>query len=830
VTSANPLIDRLLSHAADSPSRPFLEESAGRLAYGEARQRIAEAAERLARLARGRPVLLQGPNGIDWMVQFLAAQAAGLPVVCLPEQTRGEQAERLARLLGSAFHLGTGLDGGVTLGGTGRRPEIPPLAAFCLPTSGTTGEPRLVLRSAASLLAEGERYARLLGLGPEDSVLAAIPICHAFCLGLAVGGTIAAGGTLRLRAVFSPRSLQRELRRAPPSVLPLVPSAARLLAVAWGAAAAPGETLRHVVVGAGPVTEELEARILDCLGRRPARNYGSSETGSTLGTAGQEVLPGVTGLPLPDVEAAIVHGGCGGPGALFVRMASAFLGYLTEDGVDARRTSPDGWYSTGDLATRDASGAIRVVGRMGHGLRRGGRTIQPMEVESALRRHPAVSDAVVTGGADDQGEEVIEAHVELQPGAQADVAELRRHLEGTLETYKIPGQWRLYRTLPRTSGGKPDRPRLQRAAAHKDRGGGLFATLACHRLSAAVAVAHKVGVLAALAEGGLRLPESADRLGLDREGVELLLSVLAAAGLVSRGNDGEHRLIDGDWSSGFGEVVELESCLRRGQLSEEAIERLIREGVPRDTPASDAGFGDLYRRVMGRGARGIALHAWRRVALPPGPIADVGRPGGSFAAVATRREPEREVTVLDVPLATPGELQLPPGSLAGLFVHNVFRYLCRLDQRAGVESLVRSLRPGGVLIISDIFVDAPAPDPWLRPALALDWAAFGSIAWSRGEDLCAELRDLGLDRLERFQPDRMIEVILASRATNREVPSDARDQESSSRNFRPGAAPQDQARGGGRHRSGGGARHRLDQLPGGPDLGRGRIQCDDRGR
>jgi long-chain acyl-CoA synthetase len=160
------------------------------------------------------------------------------------------------------------------------------------------------------------------------------------------------------------------------------------------------------------------------------------------------------------VETAIV--GEAAPGALFVRTAEPFIGYLSPDGIDASRISPDGWYSTGDFATQDTAGWITVTGRIGAGLRRGGRFIQPAEVEHALRRHPDVVDAAVIGWPDADGEDRVEAHVETRNGAPIPVEVLRHHMAALLEGYKIPTAWQFYAELPRTSGGKPARDRLNR--------------------------------------------------------------------------------------------------------------------------------------------------------------------------------------------------------------------------------------------------------------------------------------------------------------------------------------------------------------------------------
>ncbi|MCP4656365.1 MAG: AMP-binding protein [bacterium] len=758
-----PLLDRFRAYVDAAPDRLFLTDGREALDYGAAMTRIEEVARRLKATAAGRPVLLSGGNRVGWVVHFLATQLSGLPVVILSEQTSRPQIERLQRLLGSCYYLDAERGEGYVEGGVSSPGPIfdePPIGLL---TSGSTGTPRCGLRTPASVLAEGNRYRCLLDLQAGTTLLAPLPVMHAFSLGLVVAGAIACGGTIRLAPRFSPRRLGQELRDAPPDVLALVPSAARLLMAAWGNAP-PAEGLGAVVIGAGPLSDELEQQIWQRLGVRPARNYGSSETGATLGTAGEPAPSGVTGKPLPGVEVHVADA-IGEVGALFVRTPTPFLGYLTEEGFDSSRISPDGWFSTGDLAAVDDNW-VRVVGRLGQGLRRGGRTIEPREVERALRGHPGVRDAVVVGEGDATGEEEVAAHVEVGPESAVEVEELRSHLETQIEAYKIPTLWRFYDRLPRTEGGKPDRSRLGLSRAARS-GLSLFSSLAVHRLSAAVTVAQRLGILAYLAEReAVGCTQLADALNLHPGGVALLLRVLAGAGLLERGAEDTFHLPDGSWSPELAGITELETILRQEILSADQIERIVRRGpTTSGLVMPDDSFSELYRNAMGWGLRKVALEAWRRLELPSGPVLDVGRPAGSFADVVMRRQPERPAQVIDVPVAEARpRLPRPTEPAAGIFLHNILRYLQADSGAPLLEYLRAQLRPKGVLIISDIFVDVTVEPSWLRTSLLLDWAAFGSVAWARGEDLCRELGGMGFRPIHRTRPHDMFDLVIANKA------------------------------------------------------------------
>lgn len=461
------LVSVFLRTAHAYPDRLFLDGEQ-QVTYRSAAERVAEQAQQFRIAAQGSPLVIQGPNTAAWVLSFLAARAAGLVAIPLsPEATTDQQCE-LGELVGPFYLFDTVQRRGELHNTNGKRRQLPRRVGFCLLTSGSTGLPRLVLRSDRSLVTEGERYLHGFGFAPADRILVCLPFCHAFVLGLALGGALVSGCTLSLVPRFTPRVTQRLLREGNASILPLVPATARLLCEVFHDDGPAPREVRHIIIGAGPVSPALEREVIERFGRIPARNYGSSETGATLGTTGQLVGDGVTGAALPGVEAVLM--GEERPGSLFVRMEAPFLGYLAPDTIDASRVSPDGWYSTGDFATEDAAGWIHITGRLGEGLRRGGRFIQPAEVERALSKHPDVADVVIIGRRDAYGEDVIEAHIETGMNGHPSIESLRQHATQLLESYKIPTVWHFYVRFPRTSGGKPDRARLAERTLPDSRG------------------------------------------------------------------------------------------------------------------------------------------------------------------------------------------------------------------------------------------------------------------------------------------------------------------------------------------------------------------------
>jgi o-succinylbenzoate---CoA ligase len=120
----------------------------------------------------------------------------------------------------------------------------------------------------------------------------------------------------------------------------------------------------------------------------------------------------------------------------------------------------DGWFRTGDAGWwDDATGKLRVVGRMGDMIVTGGENVWPVAVEKVLAAHPAVAEVVVFGRDDPEwGRRVVARVVPSSPGAPPDLDLLRSHVKETLPAWAAPRELELAETLPRTALGKLRRP------------------------------------------------------------------------------------------------------------------------------------------------------------------------------------------------------------------------------------------------------------------------------------------------------------------------------------------------------------------------------------
>jgi len=227
--------------------------------------------------------------------------------------------------------------------------------------------------------------------------------------------------------------------------------------------------LRFIASVGEPLNPEAVWWGMDAFGMPIHDNWWQTETGGIMiaNTAAMDVKPGSMGKPLPGVEAAIArrdakgvrfidHPGEQGELVLRAGWPSMFRGYLDQE-ERYRKCFAEGWYFTGDLATRDAGGYFWFVGRADDVIKSAGHLIGPFEVESALMEHPAVAEAGVIGKPDPVLGEMVKAFVELKSG-QVPSEELRLsilgHARKRLGAAVAPKEIAFAATLPRTRSGK----------------------------------------------------------------------------------------------------------------------------------------------------------------------------------------------------------------------------------------------------------------------------------------------------------------------------------------------------------------------------------------
>ncbi|MCA9622793.1 MAG: AMP-binding protein, partial [Myxococcales bacterium] len=202
--------------------------------------------------------------------------------------------------------------------------------------------------------------------------------------------------------------------------------------------------------------------------------YGMTET-SPVSTQSHTDAPldkrvATVGTVHPHVEIKIVEPEThaivprGVAGELCTRGYSVMLGYWNDEAATKAAIDEGGWMHTGDLATMDDEGYVKITGRIKDMICRGGENIYPREIEEYLYTHPAVEDAQVIGVPSEKYVEEVMAWVKPRAGASVTPEELTAFCKGQIASFKIPSYWKLVEEFPMTVTGKVQKYRMRELA------------------------------------------------------------------------------------------------------------------------------------------------------------------------------------------------------------------------------------------------------------------------------------------------------------------------------------------------------------------------------
>jgi fatty-acyl-CoA synthase len=238
-------------------------------------------------------------------------------------------------------------------------------------------------------------------------------------------------------------------------------------------------SLRSFVTGGSTVPVELIRRIERETGAPVVEGYGMTEVHcySTMNPLHGERRPGSVGLRVPYIEIRIADVGPDGTirrdcaageiGHVLMRGPQVTPGYL-DPRHDRGAMLGDGWLDSGDLGRLDAEGYVWLTGRSKDLIIRGGHNIDPVVIEEALNRHPAVETAAAVGLPDTYAGELPMVFVQLRPGAAATAEELREFCRKEIpERAAVPVQVVPIPVMPLTGVGKIYKPALRLEAAQR---------------------------------------------------------------------------------------------------------------------------------------------------------------------------------------------------------------------------------------------------------------------------------------------------------------------------------------------------------------------------
>ncbi len=414
--------------------------------HRELHERAARAAGALAArgVRAGDRVAMLLHNGLEFPETLLACHRIG--AIAVPINFRLTRAEIDFILADSG--AATMVDGPL---GTDHEP--PPkrrveTALLCY-TSGTTGRPKGAVLTHANLVASTRSWIHEMGATADDVWLSGQPLFH-------IGGingmlpflALGAKAVITPTTGFDPEAAVRLVEEHAVTMCIFVPTQ-------WDQVTAiPQRTrLRTAMWGAAPASRQtLEALARTYPGAEIVSAYGQTEmSGATTLLKGPDSTRkmGSVGLPMRDVELRLADVDDQGVGEIVYRGPFVMQGYWNDPQATAEAFA-GGWFHSGDLATRDEEGYLRLVDRKKDMIVSGGENIYPAEVERVLRQHPAVADVAVVGAPHPRWGETPVAFVVGASTAQ----ELIEHCRAYLASYKKPTAVHFVGELPRNAAGK----------------------------------------------------------------------------------------------------------------------------------------------------------------------------------------------------------------------------------------------------------------------------------------------------------------------------------------------------------------------------------------
>jgi fatty-acyl-CoA synthase len=343
-------------------------------------------------------------------------------------------------------------------------------------TSGTTGFPKGVVLSHHNIVNNALLISHCMRLAPADRICIPVPFYH--CFGMVLGNMTAvlAGATMVIPAAsFDPLATLQTVAEERCTALYGVPS---MFIAELEHPRFPEfrlDSLRTGIMAGSPCPIEVMKKVVDQMHcREMTIAYGQTESSpvitQTRSDDSIERRVSTVGRVLPQTEVKIIDMGTGlivprgQQGELCTRGYLVMKGYFNNRRASREAIDTDGWLHTGDLATMDAAGYVKITGRARDMIIRGGENIYPREIEEFLYTHPKVSDVQVIGiPGRKYGEEVM-AWVRIKTGEKATAEELKEFCKGKIAHYKIPRFFKFVTEYPMTISGKIQKYRMREMA------------------------------------------------------------------------------------------------------------------------------------------------------------------------------------------------------------------------------------------------------------------------------------------------------------------------------------------------------------------------------
>ena len=336
-------------------------------------------------------------------------------------------------------------------------------------TGGTTGVPKGAMLTHANLTANARQ---VHAIDPHqdapDRIVGVLPFFHVFANTCVLNRTVLSGGMIAMLPRFDAGQTLATIARVKATALPGVPTMYQALLDHPRMTATSFASLRVCISGGAPLAAALKTRFERATGARVVEGYGLTESAGVVASNPYEGVnrTGSIGQPIPGTTVRLIDredpskpAADGEPGELVIEGPQVMKGYWGHPEADAE-SFVGGGFRTGDVATIDADGYVRIVDRLKDMIAVGGFKVFPSQIEAVLYRNPAVKEAIVIGIPDAYHGEMPKAFVTLNEGAQADGSALRDWLNAQLGKHERVAAVEVRLNLPKTLVGKLSRKEL----------------------------------------------------------------------------------------------------------------------------------------------------------------------------------------------------------------------------------------------------------------------------------------------------------------------------------------------------------------------------------
>ncbi|MFM9376816.1 AMP-binding protein [Gordonia sp. VNK21] len=338
-------------------------------------------------------------------------------------------------------------------------------------SSGTTGDPKGVRLSHANLVANVAQTAPVIDIVRDDRVLAVLPFFHIYGLTVLLNLALYRRATLVTMPRFDLAVFLDTIAETRCTYVFIAPPVAVALAKHPLVDSYDLSSVSAIMSGAAPLDAQLAEAVADRLDCAVGQGFGMSEMSPVshcIARADPDAPRSSVGKTLPGIECRIVDPATGrevalpaagsadesAPGELWCKGPNIMLGYLDNAAATADTLDADGYLHTGDIATVDGRGYVRIVDRLKELIKYKGYQVPPAELEAILLSHPEIADAAVVGARGADGEEVPKAFVVCQPGVELTEESVMDFVAGKVAPYKKVRLVEFADAIPKSASGK----------------------------------------------------------------------------------------------------------------------------------------------------------------------------------------------------------------------------------------------------------------------------------------------------------------------------------------------------------------------------------------